>query len=154
MNRLAALLTGAWFGMQLMAGYIAVPILFRYLNKIMAGQIAGELFAIVAYFGLFAWAVAYVTIRTAIVEYGRYNPRTTTGLNGIGAMLLLLSINQFFVTPVIDALKHNQHHWLHDWLSGSFAVWHGVSSSIYLLCSILGGALLFYYLHFFAPKAR
>ena len=29
MNRLCALLTGLWLGMQIMAGYVAAPILFE-----------------------------------------------------------------------------------------------------------------------------
>lgn len=33
MNRLCALLTSLWLGMQVMAGYIAAPILFERLGK-------------------------------------------------------------------------------------------------------------------------
>ena len=33
MNRLCALLTGLWLGMQIMAGYVAAPILFERLGK-------------------------------------------------------------------------------------------------------------------------
>ena len=37
-----------WLGMQLTAGYVTAPILFRLLPKMQAGEIAGILFAITA----------------------------------------------------------------------------------------------------------
>ena len=42
-----------WLGMQLTAGYVTAPILFRLLPKMQAGEIAGILFAITALCGLF-----------------------------------------------------------------------------------------------------
>lgn len=41
-----------WLGMQLTAGYVTAPILFRILPKMLAGEIAGILFAITALCGL------------------------------------------------------------------------------------------------------
>ena len=41
-----------WLGMQLTAGYVTAPILFRLLPKMQAGEIAGILFAITALCGL------------------------------------------------------------------------------------------------------
>lgn len=41
-----------WLGMQLTAGYVTAPILFRILPKMQAGEIAGILFAITALCGL------------------------------------------------------------------------------------------------------
>ncbi len=35
-----------WLGMQIMAGYIAAPVLFKMLPKMQAGEIAGVLFDI------------------------------------------------------------------------------------------------------------
>ena len=64
MNRLCALLTSLWLGMQVMAGYIAAPILFERLGKQEAGNIAGMLFSINNYFGLLAWTVAWLVVRS------------------------------------------------------------------------------------------
>lgn len=48
-----------WLGMQLTAGYVTAPILFRLLPKMQAGEIAGILFAITAICGLVIFGAAY-----------------------------------------------------------------------------------------------
>ena len=58
MNRLTALLTGAWLGMQIMAAY-AAGILFERIDRQAAGDIAGVLFATVNYCGLAVWLLAW-----------------------------------------------------------------------------------------------
>ena len=54
-----------WLGMQLTAGYVTAPILFRILPKMLAGEIAGILFAITALCGLVIFGAAYAFFRTA-----------------------------------------------------------------------------------------
>ena len=54
-----------WLGMQLTAGYVTAPILFRLLPKIQAGEIAGILFAITALCGLVIFGAAYAFSETA-----------------------------------------------------------------------------------------
>lgn len=44
-----------WLGMQIMAGYIAAPVLFKMLPKMQAGEIAGVLFDILSWSGLAVW---------------------------------------------------------------------------------------------------
>ena len=146
MNRLCALLTSLWLGMQVMAGYIAAPILFERLGKQEAGNIAGILFSINNYFGLLAWTVAWLVVRSnqnrSLNNNGKVAPKF------IILLLLLTASNQFLISPVIAAHKTGTENWLLSLLGGSFGMWHGISSIIYLVCSVLGLGLLWRYLKF------
>ena len=101
MNRLCALLTGLWLGMQIMVGYVAAPILFERFGKQEAGNIAGVLFSINNYFGLLAWAMAWLVVRSnrnrSFSNNGKVAPKF------IILLLLLTAANQFLMTPVIAA---------------------------------------------------
>ena len=105
MNRLCALLTGLWVGMQIMAGYVAAPILFERLGKQEAGNIAGVLFSINNYFGLLAWAMAWLVVRSnrnrSFSNNGKVAPKFIILL-----LLLLTAANQFLMTPA----RHFQRH--------------------------------------------
>lgn len=146
MNRLCALLTSLWLGMQIMAGYVAAPILFERLGKQEAGNIAGVLFSINNYFGLLAWTMAWLVVRSnqnrSLNNNGKVAPKF------IILLLLLTASNQFLISPVIAAHKTGTANWLLSLLGGSFGMWHGISSIIYLVCSVLGLGLLWRYLKF------
>ncbi|QEY24552.1 DUF4149 domain-containing protein [Neisseria animalis] len=131
MQRIAAVFAAVWLGMQIMAGYVAAPVLFKTLPKLQAGAIAGELFACLAYSGLMVWLfVWWVSKRSAT----RADRRTALWA---GVLAVLLAVNQFLVTPVIEAHKTQTENWLLSLLGGSFGVWHGVSSLIFMLCALL-----------------
>lgn len=146
MNRLCALLTSLWLGMQVMAGYVAAPILFERLGKQEAGNIAGVLFSINNYFGLLAWTVALLVVLSnrnrSLNNNGKVAPKF------IILLLLLTASNQFLISPVIAAHKAGTANRLLSLLGGSFGMWHGISSIIYLVCSVLGLGLLWHYLKF------
>ena len=144
MERLAGLLAGTWLGVQITAGYIAAPLLFEHFNKMDAGNVAGSMFTVSAYWGMLAWSLVYVLIRK---EQGRSFSRHHRGIASkcVVLLLVLLAVNQLLVTPVIEALKTNNTHWLLSWLGGTFGMWHGVSSIIYLLCTLLGIGLVLRY---------
>ena len=136
MNRLCALLTSLWLGMQVMAGYIAAPILFERLGKQEAGNIAGMLFSINNYFGLLAWTVAWLVVRSN--RNRSFSDNCKAAPKFIILLLLLTASNQFLISPVIAAHKTGTANWLLSLLGGSFGMWHGISSIIYLVCSVLG----------------
>ena len=146
MNRLCALLTSLWLGMQVMAGYVAAPILFERLGKQEAGNIAGVLFSINNYFGLLAWTMAWLVVRSS--QNRSLNNNGKAAPKFIILLLLLTASNQFLISPVIAAHKTGTANWLLSLLGGSFGMWHGISSIIYLVCSILGLGLLWRYLKF------
>ena len=146
MNRLCALLTSLWLGMQVMAGYIAAPILFERLGKQEAGNIAGMLFSINNYFGLLAWTVAWLVVRSN--RNRSFSDNCKAAPKFIILLLLLTASNQFLISPVIAAHKTGTANWLLSLLGGSFGMCHGISSIIYLVCSVLGLGLLWRYLKF------
>ncbi|MDO4640998.1 MAG: DUF4149 domain-containing protein [Neisseria sp.] len=142
MNRLTALIAGSWLGMQVLAGYVAAPILFKNLEKMQAGELAGKLFTIVGYYGLAAWFLVYIVAR---MEAASAKPR-----RWIALQIVLIGINQLLIHPVIQAVKYGQDHPLrrisHHFSSGScesscmteFAFWHGFSSLLYMTITVLG----------------
>ena len=146
MNRLCALLTSLWLGMQVMAGYVAAPILFERLGKQEAGNIAGVLFSINNYFGLLAWTMAWLAVRSS--QNRSLNNNGKAAPKFIILLLLLTASNQFLISPVIAAHKTGTANWLLSLLGGSFGMWHGISSIIYLVCSVLSLGLLWRYLKF------
>ena len=63
-------------------------------------------------------------------------------------LLTLLAANQFLIAPVIAAHKAGTGNWLLSLAGGSFGIWHGISSLIYLACGLIGAGLLLRYLSF------
>lgn len=137
MNKLAAVLVGAWLGLQLGVGYLVVPVLFQHMSKMEAGAIAGTMFDFVAYSGLAVWLLVYFIGRH---ELNRSLLRSKTN-KFVLILLLLLVASQFLVTPVIEAHKTGTSNWLLSLTGGSFGQWHGISSIIYMVCSLLAVAL-------------
>ncbi|WP_274572168.1 DUF4149 domain-containing protein [Neisseria leonii] len=146
MNRVIAVLCGVWLGMQIMAGYIAAPLLFSRLPRLEAGALAGTMFGINHYLGLAVWGLAYWAARHGM-RHG-FSTGRSAAPKMILLLLVLLAANQFLMTPVIESLKAGGSHWLSDWVGGSFGKWHGISSVLYLLCCLLGLGLLLRYLRF------
>lgn len=103
-----------WLGMQIMAGYIAAPVLFKMLPKMQAGEIAGVLFDILSWSGLAVWGTVLAAAFAA---------------------------NQFLVTPVIEALKYGHENWLLSVVGGSFGMWHGISSMTFMATALLSAVL-------------
>lgn len=57
-----------WLGMQIMAGYIAAPVLFKMLPKMQAGEIAGVLFDILSWSGLAVWGTVLAAAFAALTR--------------------------------------------------------------------------------------
>lgn len=57
-----------WLGMQIMAGYIAAPVLFKMLPKMQAGEIAGVLFDILSWSGLAVWGAVLAAAFAALTR--------------------------------------------------------------------------------------
>lgn len=144
LKRILAVLLGIWLGAQITAGYVVAPVLFAHLPKMTAGHIAGILFGVLSYFGLLVWALAAYEGRCSQER----SFLRTHSLKWIGFLWAVIAINQWLITPVINALKTNSSNWLLSLLGGSFGQWHGVSSSLYSLASLLGFYLVVKILRF------
>ena len=139
---LAILVASLWVGGMWAIGYLAVPLLFQSLpaNKMLAGELAGRLFAATAYAGMpcAAYLSGYSLWRAGS---GALKLRIFWV---IMAMLLLTLLGQFGLQPVMAGLKAQA--WPLDVMQGEFAarfrLLHGVASVAYLLQSLLGMVLL------------
>ena len=131
MKSILVILQALWLGAHITVGYVVAPLLFHFasqgeFSRMTAGNVAGELFHVVSYLGLF----------TAVVWWW-FCRRVRQPSPILNALLLLLVVSEWVITPVIAAIKQQQSQWLHDLVGGSFGMWHGISSTVYLLITVL-----------------
>ena len=122
-----------WVGGLWTVGYLVAPVLFHLLqNPQLAGQIAGELFTLMSWFGL-----ASVLVLTVIYSF---LDREKWRFLVLFLMAALIATNLLYLTPEIAGLR--------DMAGGAiekgteihnrFAILHGIASGLYLLVSLLG----------------
>ena len=131
MKTLLVILQAVWLGAHITIGYVVAPLLFHFasrgeISRTTAGNVAGELFHMLMYFGLFTAVVWWLFCRSV---------RQPSKI--LNVLLLLLLVSEWVISPVIEAIKHKQSQWLYDLVGGSFGMWHGISSSVYLLITLL-----------------
>ncbi|KPJ91196.1 MAG: hypothetical protein AMJ53_12140 [Gammaproteobacteria bacterium SG8_11] len=120
----------AWVGGLWAIGYIAAPTLFTVLDdRRLAGQLAGEMFHVINWLGI---SCGIVLLLIVLKRYGRVWQMWV-----LLVMLVLVVNNEFVLQPMMAELK------AHGLTEGSeaksrFGLLHGLSSSVYLLTSILG----------------
>lgn len=129
------ILLALWIGSMWTSGYIVAPLLFKQLDRMTAGHIAGQLFSIVSYIGLF---VMGVILLIAFIQQGTRS-LTQWRQRILLLMLVIVVIGQFILHPMMTDLKAAGLQGEH---ARQFATLHGVSSILFLINSILGLALL------------
>jgi Na+/H+ antiporter NhaC len=130
-----------WVGGLWVTGYVVAPVLFATLNdRALAGLVAGRLFSLLAWIGM---ACAAYLLIYRLVRYRAGALRQ--GLFWIVIVMLALTLaGEFGVQPVMAALKQQAlpSPVMESALRDRFVLWHGVSSVIYLIESVLGAALI------------
>jgi len=122
-----------WIGGLWTVGYIVAPALFANLDdRALAGTLAGVMFRIIAWIGLFCAVLLLVSNQIRNSQH-RLNWRAVLLL----VMLVLTLVGQFLLAPMIADLR----------LAGAsgqaeFARLHGAASVAYLVTSVLGLALV------------
>ncbi len=137
MNRLDIgenLLVVLWIGGMWATGYVVAPTLFDMLDRVTAGTVAGRLFTIQSWIGLFCGVLLL------IATSGR-RPLAAVRRWLLVVMLAVIAAGQFGLQPMMEALKAE------GLVEGSetaarFATLHGLSASLFLLNSLLGVALV------------
>lgn len=127
-----------WAGALWTAGYLVAPELFRTLpDRMLAGEVAGRLFTKVAWIGIGA---AALLLALQFLRHGRGCLRRP-GFWILALMAMLACAGEFGIQPFMAELKAEARPLpvMESPLRGRFALWHGISSSLYLLQSI--GAL-------------
>ena len=141
MRRLAdALFTMAltlWVGGLWAIGYMVAPTLFASLaDRQLAGALAGKLFALIGWVGLVC--AAYMLLVLLVRLGGAAFKRAVFWL--LVVMLALTLVSQFGLQPLIAQLKAEAmpREVMESVLRDRFATWHGISSILYLVQSVLG----------------
>lgn len=126
-----------WVGGLWAIGYMAAPVLFASLgDRQLAGMVAGKLFALVGWLGLgcAAWLLIFLVSRWG----GRVLRQAVFWL--VVLMALMTAASQFGIQPLMAQLKLDAlpREVMESVLRDRFAAWHGVSSILYLMQSLLG----------------
>ena len=124
-----------WVGSLWTTGYIVAPVLFKQLDRVTAGNVAGQLFTIISYVGLI---VVVLLLLVAILQSGLHALQSWRN-RILLIMFLLILIGQFGLQPMMADLKAAGLQGEH---ARQFATLHGVASVLYLINSILGLALV------------
>lgn len=141
---LASVLLVLWVGGLWAIGYIAAPTLFSELaDRQMAGNVAGVLFKWIAWVGIVCGTYLLV------YRLGKMGFQSLKqAFFWIVLVMLLLTLGQHFgIQPVMQALKDQAmpQAVMESAFRSRFAAWHGVSSAVYLIESILGLVLVWRY---------
>lgn len=126
-----------WVGGLWAIGYIAAPVLFASLgDRQLAGLVAGKLFALVGWVGL--GCAAYLLLFVLMRSGTGFFKSTVFWL--VLLMGLLTVVSQFGIQPLMAQLKADAlpREVMESVLRDRFAAWHGISSILYLLQSLLG----------------
>lgn len=130
-----------WAGSLWAVGFIVAPVLFSRLpDRVVAGMLAGKLFALVAWIG-FGCAVYLLLFRLARFGAGSFRQ----GFFWIVLLMLALILaGEFGVQPVLEGLKAQAlpRDVMASVFRDRFNTWHGVASVLYVIESVLGIALV------------
>ncbi|HSD37796.1 MAG TPA: DUF4149 domain-containing protein [Rhodocyclaceae bacterium] len=130
-----------WVGVLWALGLVAAPVLFRELSdRALAGNLAGAMFAVMAWVGI--GAATYALLFLLAREGARAMKSAAFWL--ILVMLLLTLAGHFGVTPILVHIKAEAlpREVMESVLRNRFMAWHGVSSVLYLMQCVLGVALV------------
>jgi len=133
-----------WVGGMWIMGYVVVPVLFKMLDRQLAGNVAGQLFTIMSYIGLLC---GILLLTSMLYRHGFANWLQWRVLVLI-AMLVIVIIGQFVLQPMMVELKAGG---LTGEAAGQFGRLHGVSSILFMLNSLAGLVLVVFGL---SEKAR
>ena len=138
---LYAIVIAIWLGSLVGIGYIAAPVLFSQLaDRTLAGNLAGAMFSVEAWLGIAC--AAYLLVYLVLAQGARI-----TRCSVFWIVLLMLAatlLSHFGIQPLMAALKLEAlpKPVMESALRDRFALWHGVSSGLYLLQTLLGIALV------------
>lgn len=130
-----------WVGGLWAIGYLAAPTLFYHMeDRVLAGFLAGRMFTWIALVGLVCggWLLVF-----RLMRFG--GAAIKQGFFWITLVMLLLTLAQHFgIQPIMQQLKDQAlpQDVMASLFKDRFAAWHGVSSVVYLIESLLGLALI------------
>lgn len=153
--RIRLLISTLWVGSGWTIGYLVAPTLFLSLaDPMQAGDIAGKLFRVQAWLTVVC-AIALLALLTAArrdFEHGRGSAQNRAQIRAqmllVSAMLGCTVVAYFGLQPFMALLRETavMNGGVRGPMTGAvkvqFGILHGVASLLYLLQSVLGGALV------------
>lgn len=138
---LAVWAASLWVGGLWVVGYLAAPTLFYTLeDRTLAGMLAGRMFSHIAWLGLVCggWLLLFRLSRVGADAFKQ------AFFWIVLIMLLLTAAQKFGIQPLMQQLKDEAmpKDVMESLFRDRFATWHGISSAVYLIESLLGLALL------------
>lgn len=138
---IAAWAVALWVGGLFAIGYLAAPVLFYQLqDRALAGMLAGRMFGLIAYVGMACGA--YLLLHR-LFRYGSGSLKQV--FFWVALVMLLLTLGQRFgIQPIMEGLKAQAlpQGVMDSLFRSRFQTWHGISSAVYLVQSLLGLALV------------
>lgn len=140
-EHLALVVVTLWVGGTWAVGYLVAPVLFDMLSdRMLAGKVAGRLFDFVGWFGLGSalYLMLFAALKSGWAVF-------RSGLFWLLLLMIaLIAAGQFGIQPLMAELKASA--WPRDVMStvmrDRFTTWHGISSVLYLIQSLLGALLV------------
>lgn len=126
-----------WVGGLWAIGYLVAPVLFANLeSRQLAGMLAGKLFALIGWIGLGSAANLFVFL--LLRWRGQLFKRAVFWMALLMALMSAASL--FGIQPLMEQLKADAlpREVMESVLRDRFATWHGISSILYLVQSMLG----------------
>jgi hypothetical protein len=129
-----------WAGALWAVGFMVAPTLFSALSdRVLAGDLAGRLFALTGWVGL--GCASYLLLYLALREGWRVWRSGVFWL--VVGMLLCTLASQFGIQPLLASLKLQAgRDVMQSALRDRFASWHGISSVVYVIQSVLAVGLV------------
>jgi Domain of unknown function (DUF4149) len=140
-DKLSFIAITLWVGGLWAIGYLAAPVLFASLDdKMLAGMLAGRMFIWIAYVGM---ACGFYLLVHRLTVYG-VSALKQGFFWAVLVMLLLTLAGRFGIQPILEGLKEQAlpKTVMESLFRDRFARWHGISSIVYLLESLLGLVLV------------
>ena len=127
-----------WIGGMWTVGYIVAPTLFAMLDdRALAGSIAGRLFTIMSFIGLFS---AIFLLITLAIRDGKQLIQAWRGWLLI-AMLVIIVLGEFWLQPQMAELRASG---ITESEKARFGMLHGIASVLFLINSLSGLILLIF----------
>ncbi len=140
-KHIATLALTLWVGGLWIIGYLAVPTLFySQPDRQLAGMLAGKMFETLGYVGILCGA--YLLLHRSLVKAKPMSRDVSAWL--IIVMLLITLVTQFYIQPLMADMKSQALPFdvMQSAFAGQFKMWHGISSVLYLIESLLGAWLV------------
>jgi hypothetical protein len=140
-NHLSLLALTLWVGGLWAVGYLAVPTLFySQPDRQLAGMLAGKMFETLGYVGILCGL--YLLLRRWTEVRKQISRDVSAWL--VIAMLLITLVTQFYIQPLMAYMKSQvlPLDVMQSVLANQFRMWHGMSSILYLIESLLGAWLV------------